>query len=85
MKQLCVKDIKRREEITYPILKEMPYKVHYAQQHRKMSVLLSKMIRLKDGLLLLAFNIKRRGLIDGMKYFYFLHKKTSYRKSTFDY
>ncbi|MHC4467463.1 MAG: sulfotransferase family protein [Planctomycetota bacterium] len=28
MKQLCVKDIKRIEEITYPVLKEMRYKVH---------------------------------------------------------
>jgi hypothetical protein len=85
MKQLCVKDIKRIEEITYPLLKEMPYKVHYAQQHKRMNVLLSKIIRFKDALLLLVSITKRRGFVYGMKYCFFMYKKISYRKTTFKY
>lgn len=75
VKQLSVRDIKRIEEITLPILREMPYKVHFAQRHRPLNSLFMKLLRLYDGCALLTYNIRDKGMVKGIKFFYTIHKR----------
>ncbi|MHC4387072.1 MAG: sulfotransferase family protein [Planctomycetota bacterium] len=75
VEQLSVVDIKRIEEITLPVLRDTPYKVHFAQRHRPLNSLFMKLLRLYDGCALLTYNMRDKGMVKGVKLFYTIHKR----------
>jgi hypothetical protein len=75
VKQLSARYIKGIEEIALPVLKDMPYKVHYARQHRPLNTLLMKLLRSYDGCALLTYNMRDKGMVKGIKLFYAIHKR----------
>ncbi len=62
-------EIKRIEEITFPMLKSMGYDLHKAKQFRALSYFENKIYSIFDGLSLLNFHIKDKGLKNGLSYF----------------
>ncbi|NIV97704.1 hypothetical protein GWN26_00525 [Candidatus Saccharibacteria bacterium] len=72
--------IRRIEEIVWPVMgKAMPYKVHYGQKHRPLSLFTRQTLHLFDGWASALFHMREKGMRRGLSYFYRLHVRSSWR------
>jgi hypothetical protein len=55
------------ESLTTPVLKSIGYPVDYAGDLRRLSTLEMKYYKIKDGINLLRFSVKERGLVNALK------------------
>lgn len=78
-KNFSMNEIKRIEEITYPVIENSPYLIEYAKKYKPLSSISLKVFKVYDGYASVRFHIKEKGLLKGLNYFYILHKKSSWR------
>lgn len=71
--------IKRIEELVYPVLSRTQYDIHFAQQYRPLSKPHQFILKVFDGLASAIFHIKDKGLVNGIRYFTTLHRRSSWR------
>lgn len=66
--ELSQSQIRRIEEIVYPVAKSLPYKFEFAVKFKPLSHLMSKILMFYDGLAILKFNIQEKGILKGITY-----------------
>lgn len=71
-------EIKKIEEITYPILKSMGYKMLYAQNYKPLTSGKKLISLINDIYFSALFHVKDKGFLHGLHYFYIHHQKSSW-------
>jgi Sulfotransferase family len=66
--QLSKKEIKRIEEITYDAMQLIPYKIHYATRYKALDPLQSKILGGFNKWNRIKYNLKSKGLKEGIKF-----------------
>lgn len=74
--QLSETQIRRIEEIVYPVMESMHYKVHYADNYKPLSNLRSKIYNRFNKWSRLKYDIKTKGLNDGVRFHFGLLKRS---------
>jgi hypothetical protein len=73
------KEIQRIEEIVFPELQRLPYFPDYAARPKPLGKFEKYLYKMQDAISVVLFHIKEKGLSKGLKYFYQLHQKSSWR------
>lgn len=68
--ELSSSEIKRIEEIVYPVAKALPYKFEHDVEFKPLSPLMFLIHTLYDGLAMIKFHVHERGLLHGISFFY---------------
>jgi hypothetical protein len=76
--QLSTNQIKRIEEIVYPIAKSTGYKFENDIQYKPLSPIELKMYTISDGLATLRFNIQQYGWYQGIRMVFHWHTRGSW-------
>ncbi len=71
--ELAPRQVKRIEEIVYPAIRFTNYSLENFVGYNPLSTFELKILAVRDGLTSLAFHIKERGIINGIRYFYDFH------------
>ena len=68
--ELSPSEIKRIEEITYPVTKTIPYNFEYDIEFKPLNPLTLKILTFYDGIALLIFYIREKGILQGFMHMY---------------
>jgi hypothetical protein len=68
--ELTGKEIKRIEEITYPLMKSLNYEFEYNVSFIPLNIFLMYLLTLYDGISMMKFNMRDKGLLNGVKHYY---------------
>ena len=79
--QLSSMQIKRIEEVVYPVMQETPYTFEYAQRYQPLGRLEKAWYKLTDGMNVLDFYFRQKGIRSGLVYLFLIYKKSSWRKA----
>jgi hypothetical protein len=78
-RQLSSIQIKRIEEIVYPVMLETPFSIEYARKYRPLSGLAKAWFKLTDGFNVINFYTGNKGIRSGLVYLFLNYKKSSWR------
>lgn len=78
--QLTQSQIRKIEEIVWPVMKNLPYPFDFEVKSRSQHQFVVAFIRLLDGIAIFRLRTSERGLVNGTKYFINHYIKSSWRK-----
>jgi len=78
-KALSKKQVKRVEEIVYPVMKNMPYQFEYAEKFKPVGFFSNLYYKCADGFAIIRFRLKERGAFKGIRYTFNHYTKSSWR------
>jgi hypothetical protein len=70
VKELMPKEIKRIEEIVYPVMKQFPYQFEFNVTYKPVNKLILFPLTIYDGITMIKFNIRDKGILKGMIHYY---------------
>ena len=76
---LSWQEVKRIEEIVYPIAKSVGYQPEFAARHKPLNPLTLQLLRIYDGWTSVRFHVSEKGFSQGVDYFLSLHRRSSWR------
>jgi hypothetical protein len=77
--RLSSRQIKRIEEIVYPVIESGPYCLQYANTFRSLSATGLTLLKLYDGWASARFHASKMGFRDGLSYFFRFYRESSWR------
>lgn len=83
--QLSAGQIRRIEEITYPLAGPLGYPLRYARIYRPLPSWTLPLLALYDAGASLTFHVREKGLRPGVRYFYRLHRESHETAQDFGY
>jgi hypothetical protein len=70
VKELKPKEIKRIEEIVYPVMKQLPYQFEFNVTYKPVNKYILFPLTIYDVITMIKFNIRDKGILKGMIHYY---------------
>lgn len=70
VKGLMPKEIKRIEEIVNPVMKQLPYQFEFNVTYKPVNKFILFLLTIYDGIAMIKFNIRDKGVLNGMIHYY---------------
>lgn len=76
------RQIRRIEEIVFPVARSCGYELHFATAYRPLSPLARAALAASDGVASALFHVRSKGLLAGLRYIYRFHSQVRWQEAS---